>query len=107
MSRNVHAEPGRAPITPERALWTAVFELAVRDLCRADGSPDRRDALRWLGSRDFCRIAWSLGIDADLAHAALRALAERPQSERQAYVRRTFGAANPIRQAKRSLRRAA
>lgn len=111
MSRNANAHAQATRATPERALWTAVFEVAVKDLCAKDGSPERRDALLWLGTtrptRDFSLIAWSLGIDADLAHTRLRALATRPYPERHAYARRAFGAANPIRQAQRSLRRAA
>ena len=43
MSRNTNAEPIRGPLSPERALWAAVFEVAIRDLCRADGDKDRRD----------------------------------------------------------------
>lgn len=107
MSRNAFAEPNRAPTTPERALWTAVFEVAVRDLCSADNSKDRNGALRWLNTKDFTFIAWSLGFDADLARVKLRALAERPEPERRAYARRAFGSTNPIRQAKRTLRHAA
>ncbi|HRW13858.1 MAG: hypothetical protein KDJ78_00940 [Rhodobacteraceae bacterium] len=107
MSRNTNAEPIRGPLSPERALWAAVFEVAIRDLCRADGDKDRRDALRWLGTKDFDFIAWSLGIDADQARDRLRALAARPHADRQAHARQAFGPANPIRQAKRSLRHAA
>ena len=96
MSRNTNAEPIRGPLSPERALWAAVFEVAIRDLCRADGDKDRRDALRWLGTKDFDFIAWSLGIDADQARDRLRALAARPHADRQAHARQAFGPANPM-----------
>lgn len=94
---------------PERNLFLAVLTVAVRDLCEPDGSPNRGEALAWLGKKrptqDFVHVVTLLGLDIDATHDSLRTIAAASYAERKAISFKTVE--NPIRTAERAERKAA
>ena len=84
-----------------QALWRAVLQRLLRDLCEEERqrSHDRRaglarqEAESWIGTfprREFCTVCDLLDLDPGVTHARLSALVRLPLSERRTIVRRTL-----------------
>lgn len=80
----------------ERALWAGVLITVYNDLISTrttqEALANRRDAIRWLGTRPsahFERICQMAGVDADATHERLTRYAQLSIAERSelCYIR--------------------
>lgn len=83
----------------ERALWAGVLITVYNDLISTkvtkEAVNNRRDAIRWLGSRpsaQFERICQMAGVEADATHERLTRIAQLSIAERSelCYMRISF-----------------
>ena len=73
----------RPPASPETALWLAVLQQARRDLESNDPSTGKSEAsgvVRWVDSRDFERVCWNAGVNAEETRSLFRELIERTKA---------------------------